>query len=258
MADYVFYGFFVASKVGKTGLTVTADVFNAAGTQVVADGAASAVGGGLYRYTHTSATASDYLAVFKTADTTVDAQHVPALVNERLNNGFGDVLAAVAAVAASVWAYATRTLTQSGAQVVAAVSGSRLSLTNRVTFTATLTGLTIPATWSKVYLTAKRGLRDADSAAILQIVASNPAAPASDGVTVYAAGAPTVAQRTMASLTVDHSGGTVAIVIGDDLDFAAYSGTHSYDVKCLLADGTSQLLAGSAAFAISLTETATV
>ena len=84
MADYKFYAFFTASKTGKTGLTVTVDVRNSAGTLVVTDGSASAIGGGLYGYTHTSATADDYTAVFKTADSTVDAQHVPSLVPVQL------------------------------------------------------------------------------------------------------------------------------------------------------------------------------
>lgn len=79
MPDYKAYGFFTASKVGKTGLTVTADVRNPAGTLVVNNQAATEVGGGFYRYTHTTATEDDYLVTFKTADTTVDAQHVPAL-----------------------------------------------------------------------------------------------------------------------------------------------------------------------------------
>ena len=77
MADYKFYAFFTASKVGKTGLTVTADIRNSAGTLQVTDGSATEIGSGLYIYTYTSATEDDYTAGFKTADTSVDAQHVP-------------------------------------------------------------------------------------------------------------------------------------------------------------------------------------
>lgn len=76
-----FYAFFTAAKQGKTGLTVTADVYRGT-TAVVTAAAATAVGGGLYRYTLASGstgTAEAYAAVFKTADTTVDAQHVPSL-----------------------------------------------------------------------------------------------------------------------------------------------------------------------------------
>ena len=84
MADYKFYAFFTASKTGKTGLTVTVDVRNSAGVLVVTGGSATEIGGGLYTYTHTTDTADDYTAVFKTLDSTVDAQHVPSLVPVQL------------------------------------------------------------------------------------------------------------------------------------------------------------------------------
>lgn len=77
-----FYAFFVASKQGKTGLTVTTDVYNPAGSLVVNGGSASAVGGGIYKYTLASGSVTaegEYIAIFKTADGTVDAQHIPAL-----------------------------------------------------------------------------------------------------------------------------------------------------------------------------------
>jgi hypothetical protein len=77
----VFYAFFTAARQGKTGLTVTVDVYRAA-TAVVTAAAATEIGGGLYRYTLSSAstaTAEAYAAVFKTSDVTVDARHVPSL-----------------------------------------------------------------------------------------------------------------------------------------------------------------------------------
>lgn len=85
MADYKFYAFFVASKVGAASLTVTVDVYKASDdSKVVSDGAANEVAGGLYSYTYTTSTAGDYLAVFKTADTTVDAQQIPALCSQQV------------------------------------------------------------------------------------------------------------------------------------------------------------------------------
>ena len=76
-----FYAFFTASRQGKTGLSPTVDVYR--GTTVVVTGAAAtAVGGGLYRYTlagASTASAESYAAVFKTTEATVDAQHVPSL-----------------------------------------------------------------------------------------------------------------------------------------------------------------------------------
>jgi hypothetical protein len=76
-----FLAFFTASKTGKTGLTVTIDIYNPSGTQIVTAGSATALGGGLYSYTLTSNNSSEgeYAAIFKTTDSTVDAQHIPSL-----------------------------------------------------------------------------------------------------------------------------------------------------------------------------------
>lgn len=81
-----FYAFFVASKVGATGLTVTIDVWEltqaGGATEIVTAGSASEIGDGLYKYTLSSGAVDavgEYIAVFKTATTTVDAQHIPAL-----------------------------------------------------------------------------------------------------------------------------------------------------------------------------------
>lgn len=78
-----FFGFFVASKTGKAALAdVTVDVYKRDGTKIVAGGASVEVGGGLYRYTMAANlnTAEDmYIAIFKTADTTVDMKHVASM-----------------------------------------------------------------------------------------------------------------------------------------------------------------------------------
>jgi hypothetical protein len=76
-----FLAFFTASKQGKTGLTVAVDIYNPSGTQIVTAGSATALGGGLYTYTLTSNNSSEgeYAAIFKTTDSTVDAQHIPSL-----------------------------------------------------------------------------------------------------------------------------------------------------------------------------------
>src|SRR5688572_13551117 len=76
-----FYAFFLAAKVGKTGLSPTVDVRRGT-TQIVTNGVATAVGGGLYRYTLAAGSVTpgeSYSAVFKTTDATVDQQHIPAL-----------------------------------------------------------------------------------------------------------------------------------------------------------------------------------
>ena len=83
MADYKMYAYFTAEGEGKAGLTVTITVYNSAGTEMVASGSATGIAGGLYRYTYSNATADDYIGIFKTTDTTVDAKHVPAMVSKQ-------------------------------------------------------------------------------------------------------------------------------------------------------------------------------
>lgn len=78
--------FFTGSKLGVAGLTVTVDIYRVlladlTVLQVVTGGAATAVGGGLYTYRHvtTAAMPAYYYAIFKTATTTVDLQHIASL-----------------------------------------------------------------------------------------------------------------------------------------------------------------------------------
>ncbi len=84
--DVVFYGVFVASKVGKTSLTPTVDVdriTRSDGTiySLVTAGSAAEIRNGLYCYRLAAADLQtyDYTCTFKTADATVDAQHVHAM-----------------------------------------------------------------------------------------------------------------------------------------------------------------------------------
>jgi len=76
-----FLAFYVETKLGKTGLTVTVDVYRN-GTEIVTAASATAVGDGLYSYTLASGSVNAeglYAAVFKTATATVDQQHLPSL-----------------------------------------------------------------------------------------------------------------------------------------------------------------------------------
>lgn len=74
--------FFTATKQGKTGLSVSVDVFAPNGSALVTAQAAAEIGDGFYSYTLSGAsvtTKGNYRAVAKTADGTVDFQWVPSL-----------------------------------------------------------------------------------------------------------------------------------------------------------------------------------
>lgn len=77
---------YIASKVGATGLTVTIDVWevqqDGTATEIVTAGSATEVGDGLYKYVLSSGSVdanAEYIGVFKTANATVDQQHLAAV-----------------------------------------------------------------------------------------------------------------------------------------------------------------------------------
>lgn len=156
------------------------------------------------------------------------------------------------ALIAAIWAHSSRTLTQTAAEVAASVSGSDLAIVRAVTFEATLTGLNIPATWSKIYFTVKKYRAVADADAVVQVLESNPSG-AGDGLLRINRAAGTLAQG---SLVVDQALGTLEITLADDATTLLVGDAYVYDAKALLTDGTSVLLtAANATVADTVTET---
>lgn len=146
--------------------------------------------------------------------------------------------------AAAIWAYVTRTLTSTAAAVAAAMTGDDLTVTRAVTFSATITGLTISATWTKIYFSVKRSPGQPDSDALIQIVETNPGVGTDGLLYLDGAAAVTAAQ---ASLTVDQALGTIIILITDDATAALPDTdvTYSYDLKqYTVSDSASTLLVG--------------
>jgi hypothetical protein len=78
-----FYAFYTASGVGKTGIAVTIDIYGlVSGTPIVSAASATELGGGLYYYTLASGSVGsvgEYIAIFKTADATVDQKQLPGI-----------------------------------------------------------------------------------------------------------------------------------------------------------------------------------
>ena len=143
--------------------------------------------------------------------------------------------------AANVWDYATRTLTATAAATTAAVSGSDLAITIAATYTATLSGMTIPATWTKVWFTLKNRDNHTDAQSQVQILKSNPASAANDGL-LYLAGA-VATTKANGSLVVDQAAGTVAITITDDATVSLSPGTALvYDLKVMTSAGATTVL----------------
>jgi len=131
-----FLAFFTASKQGKTGLTVTVDIYDPSGSQIVTGGNATALGGGLYSYTLSTNNSAEgeYAAIFKTTDSTVDAQHIPSLWVlgragvENLDAATGDI-PTESEIAAAVWSKPTTELTVTGSIGERAKNQSTVSTT---------------------------------------------------------------------------------------------------------------------------------
>lgn len=135
-----FAGHFTESKLGKTGLTVTVDVYRDT-TQVVTGGSATEVGGGLYKYALASGsvtTEANYYAIFKTATTSVDQQHIPALWVVG-TAGVEHLDAAISACAAASTALSTATWTNAKAALID-VALSSLAPASTALSTAVWTG----------------------------------------------------------------------------------------------------------------------
>ena len=152
-----FFGFFIASKLGCTGLTVTVDVWKHltatnASSAIVTAGSATEIGGGLYRYQLSSASVTgegEYICIFKTSSSTPDQREIPSIwcvqksgseyldaaVTSRQATGSVTVGAYSSGQdpATLVWAAATRTLTGFGFSVTVGTNSDKTGYALAVT-----------------------------------------------------------------------------------------------------------------------------
>jgi hypothetical protein len=133
---------------------------------------------------------------------------------------------------ALVWAYSSRTLTQSAASVTAAVSGSSITAHRGDTLSAALTDVGALTNYSKIWFTVKRDFDDADSAAVVQIEKT-------DGLKYLNGAAVDVTNKTNGSITIqDEATGdvTVALVAAETAKLSP--GNYQYDIQILRSAGT--------------------
>lgn len=146
-------------------------------------------------------------------------------------------------------------LSQTASSAVAAMTGSDLAMVCGITYSTTISGLTIPATWSKIYFTVKDDLDDSDAASVLQITDLATPDAAIDGIVYLNGVAATVTTRAYGSLVINQAGGTVAITVTDEGTALIPTGKYSYDLKCILAAGTTTQLSSGGYCTVELTET---
>lgn len=132
-----------------------------------------------------------------------------------------------------------------------------LTFTQGSTFAATVSGLTISATWAKLYFTLKESDYDPDDLALLQLVETNPGA-GTDGL-LYLAGDAIASPITVAdgTLTVSQAAGTVAIAITDNATaLLSKASGLVWDIKTKDAAGaTVQNTTGTATITRAVTQT---
>ena len=129
-----------------------------------------------------------------------------------------------------VWSESVRTLTQAAASVVAAVSGSTITIKRGDTLSASLTGLGDISSSSKLWFTVKTSLGDADADSIIQI----------DDATglLYLNGADASARAANGSITVDDAAaGDITIALDEAETDDLVPATLQYDVQMLDSSG---------------------
>lgn len=146
-------------------------------------------------------------------------------------------------VAAAVWAFATRTLTQSAQSVVAAVIGTNVTVNRGDTMSVALTGIGNIAARTKLWFTVKRSVLDADSAAELQIDLT--------GLILLNGAAGTLGNG---SITIDDETAgdiTLALIAADAAKLPV--GEYSFDVQMLAGATVTTLVDGRFKVAVDVT-----
>lgn len=139
-------------------------------------------------------------------------------------------------IAANAWAHTPRTLTQSAAEIAAAVAGDDLAIQRGDTWVAAITGLGDISDRDKLWFTAKTARTGADTAAIIQILLTEPV-DSDDGLQWLNGEATT---KTWGSIVVDDEvAGNITLALEPEAatSLAVISGKHYYDIQVLRSTG---------------------
>ena len=130
--------------------------------------------------------------------------------------------------ASSIWAFDDRTLTTSVAQVAAGVAAGTVTCQRGDTLTANLTALGSLVGRTKLWLTVKRSLDDADAAAVLQVLETT-------GLTILNGAAGTAGQGSV--VVTDQATGALTLTVVPVASAQLAPGSYRYDVQILTASG---------------------
>lgn len=134
----------------------------------------------------------------------------------------------------ALWSSAERTLTQTAAQVTAAVAGSTLTVQRGDTLSASFTGLGNISARTKLWVTGKKDKSHPDTAAVFKIEESA-------GLEIIAGGTATTAGNGSITVTNATTGAlTVALAAVETAKLDEMVGGH-YDIQMLTASGVQTL-----------------
>jgi hypothetical protein len=135
------------------------------------------------------------------------------------------------------------TVTIPAAAAVNAVEASAVTVYRGTTWTIALTGLGNITGWTKLYFTARKHPNDEDSKSLVQVMVTNPASGANDGLLYFDGVAAT--DKTKGSITVvDATAGDITIVVNISMT-QCDAQKITYDVKKLTASGGALLSIGA-------------
>jgi len=157
--------------------------------------------------------------------------------------------------AAEVWANSSRTLTQAAASVVAAVSGSEITIARGDTLSASLTGLGSLSGYVSIDFTVKLNKDAADSAAIINIRKNQ--SGSGDGLLVL--NGATAGTAGNGSITIDDEDDgdiTIALAAAETDDLTPIKKIY-YDVQMITATAVSTLTAGYCTISADVTKAVT-
>lgn len=221
----------------RTGLSLRAQLRDTAGVAVgsLVSSGFSERGQGHYEWFYAA-----YPDGFEGAvDFTISGAPTVNVATVAVNNAdFGATTStSVAAIAAAVWAYATRTLTQSAASVLAALTGSSIAIRRGDTASVSLTGLGNITSRTKLWFTVKESEHDTDAAAKIQIVEGTGLVYLNGAAGSSGQGSITVTNATTGALTIALAAAATAQL---ELQQKLY-----WDVQYLSASGVQTIAEGT-------------
>lgn len=159
------------------------------------------------------------------------------------NNLSGTTVSAVTgSTPALIWAYSSRTLTQSAASVAAAVAGSDITVYRGTKWSVSLVNIGALTGWTKLYFTVRTLEEQAEVQSQCQIKLTNPSA-GSDGL-LYFNGSNSVTAANGSITVDDEPTGDITISVAAATTASAQTGTYYYDVKMVTASNVTILTIG--------------